>query len=307
MSKPNIKIGHLKITDHLVLGVSEALVKSGEQKLETCTTELMPMLSWDYIGNAFKDGDIDAAFILAPYAMELYHSEVPINLVLLGHKTGSVIIKNKKANINKLEDFKGKTILIPFHLSIHMMIMHKLLKQKGIEVGPGKDVQFEVMAPSQIPQALEWDDEGELGGFIVAEPWGAKAVKDGLGEVFALSKDVWPDHPCCVFVVKEDIIKNTPEIVQEMCNNFVSSGKLIKSDTERCSTIGAEFLDVDRDLIKTVLTDPTDRLKTSALMPEIKPFELIQQYMFKDTEALSGKVDLNKFIITDFAKNAGAV
>ena len=41
---------------------------------------------------------------------------------------------------------------------------------------------LETMAPAQIPLAIQYDDEGEVGGFIVAEPFGANVVKAGLQE-----------------------------------------------------------------------------------------------------------------------------
>jgi len=110
--KPLIKIGHLLITDHLVLGITKSKVLKGVETLEHCTVETVPLAGWDYIGDSLKSGEINAAFILAPYAMELFHSGEKIKLVLLGHKNGSVIIKNNRINISKVEDFKGKTVLI---------------------------------------------------------------------------------------------------------------------------------------------------------------------------------------------------
>ncbi|OHD26108.1 MAG: twin-arginine translocation pathway signal protein [Spirochaetes bacterium GWD1_27_9] len=306
MAKPVIKIGHLKITDHLVLGMTKYKLESGEENFQNCSLEAVPMMGWDYVGDALCNGDIDAAFILAPYAMELFHSGEKIQLVLLGHKTGSVFIKNKKLNIQKLEDFKGKTILIPFHLSVHMMLIHKLFSQKGMEVGPGKDVVLEVMAPSQIPQAMEWDENGELGGFIVAEPYGSQVVKSGLGEELALSKNLWPDHPCCVFIAKDEIVNRYPEAIQELCTSFVKSGLFIKENPQETSLRMVDFLEQDQEVIKRVLTEPVDRVKTTELMPQLRDLEIIQEYMTKKISALSGKIDLEKFVNLTFAKNAGA-
>ena len=37
--KPAIKIGYLKITDHLILGISDLSLKKGLEKFEHCTLE----------------------------------------------------------------------------------------------------------------------------------------------------------------------------------------------------------------------------------------------------------------------------
>jgi NitT/TauT family transport system substrate-binding protein len=304
--KPTIKIGHLNITDHLILGVTKYKLQKGNETFQHCNIETISMVGWDYIGDALTNNDIDGAFILAPYAMELFNSGEKIKMVLIGHKNGSVIITNKRLGIKKVEDFKGKTVLIPFHLSIHMMLFDKMLKSAGLEVGPDKDVVFEVAAPSQIPEYMAMDEDGTIGGFIVAEPFGSQVIKDGYGEEFRLSKDLWPNHPCCIFVLKESIIQKYPEAVQEITDSLVKSGLLIDQKPDVAAKIGALFLKQDEDVMNRVLTQPKDRVKTSELMPNLKDLDTIQEYMTKKDGAMTGKIDLEKFVILDFAKKAGA-
>ena len=45
--KPVIKIGHLKITDHLILGVSKYKIQKGAENLQHCTLETKAMVGWD--------------------------------------------------------------------------------------------------------------------------------------------------------------------------------------------------------------------------------------------------------------------
>jgi len=305
-NKPVIKIGHIAITDHLVLGITKHKIDYQVEKFDYCTLETEAMIGWDYVGDSLCKGEIDAAFILAPYAMELFHSGEDISLVLLGHTTESVMIKNSRLNIKTVEDFKGKTILLPFHLSIHMMLLDRLLKEHGLTVGPGKDVVFEVMAPAQIPQAMEWDENGELGGFIVAEPYGTEVIHKGFGEEFVLSKDLWPDHPCCVFVVRNEILNKHPDAIQELCNSFVKSGIFIEKKPQDAAKIGAKFLNQTVEIVEEVLTMPPDRVKYSLLKPQFEPFEIIQNYLTTEASAMSGKIDLEKFIKMEFANQSGA-
>jgi len=48
-----------------------------------------------------------------------------------------------------------------------MMLFHKMLKEKGLDVGPGKDVMFDVVAPAQIPEVMSWDENGDIGGLLL--------------------------------------------------------------------------------------------------------------------------------------------
>lgn len=304
--KPVLKVGYLPITDHLILGITKHKLDYEIEKINNFNIEPVRMNGWDYVGDALMRKELDAAFILAPYAMELFHSGESLKLLLLGHTNGSIIIRNSRATIEKVEDFKGKTILIPFHLSIHMMLMDKMLKEHGLEVGPGKDVVFEVLAPTEIPQAMEWDEEGELGGFIVAEPIGSQVVEKGFGEIFKLSKDLWDNHPCCVFVARDEIIAKYPDGIQELCNSFVKSGIFIEKKPDDAAKIGSRFLDYKTAILENVLKNPADRVKYSHLLPKYEPFEVIQEYMTKEAGAMSGKIDLEKFIKLDYGKIAGA-
>lgn len=306
-AKPVIKIGHLKITDHLILGVTLDKLESGQERLEHFALETHPYRGWNPLAEDLRGGALDAAFILAPLAMELYHAGVPIKLVLQGHKSGSTLIKSKHAKIQTLQDFRGKSLLIPHYLSAHHLLFDKLMRDNGLEVGAGKDIIFDVAAPSDIPEIIEWDEKGTVGGFIVAEPFGAQVVAAGLGEEFAMSKDIWPHHPCCVLVIKQNLIDEQPAAVQELITSLVKSGHFIEEHRhDGACGIGAKFLGQDEAVVRRVLTQPADRVTMHELFPVIEDLEYMQTYMTTKIEAMSARIDLHKFVDTRFAAAAGA-
>lgn len=305
--KPTLKVGHLKITDHLILGITKERDANKSAPFESFNLETVSYLGWNQVSAAMMAGEIDVSFVLAPTAMDLYKSGVDSKLILFAHKTGSILIKNKAANINSLEDLKGKLIAIPYQLSVHHMLLHQLLTEKGLEPGAGKDVGLEVMAPSQMPQAVQEDIEGEIGGFIVAEPFGAQAIIEGYGEQFYLSKDLWPKHPCCVVVAKNDVLEKYPDAVQELTNHLVKAGNFVQENIDEATRIGAGFLGQSEAVVKKVLTEPVDRVMTGELMPVVDDLAKIQDYMCDKMNVLKGKIDLDKFVDTRFAKEAGAL
>ncbi|SDU63310.1 ABC transporter substrate-binding protein [Desulfobacula phenolica] len=305
-NKPNIKIGYLNITDHLILGVTERKILKRDEIFKYSNIETRSFVDWGTLSIAFSRGDINAAFMLAPLAMDHFRKGEDIRLILLGHKNGSVLITNKSANINNINDFKGKDVLIPFHLSIHNMLLHKLLKDNNMGMGIGKDVEVQTVAPSKIPTYMEIDKQGKIGGFLVAEPFGSNVIKAGLGDEFELSKNIWPDHPCCVLVIKTDIIRYFPDAVQELTNSLVKSGKFIKNNIKEAARIGVFFLNQDIDVIERVLTSPADRITTDNLMPQLEDFEKIQDYITKEMGSIHEKINLEEFVYTKFAEEAGA-
>ena len=111
--KKLIRVGHLPITDHLVLGITKSKLEKGEETFQYGDLETVSMNSWQQVADSLKDGKIDAACVLAPTAMDLFKAGVNIKLILFTHKIGSTLITNKHANIKNLNDFAGKIVLIP--------------------------------------------------------------------------------------------------------------------------------------------------------------------------------------------------
>jgi len=310
MSKKEFRIGHLRITDHLILGVAKELEAAGRESFSQCDPRPVAKTGWNEIADALAGSELDAAFVLAPTAMDLYKSGVDLRLVLFTHKTGSVLVKNKRAGIDKIEDFKGKVVLIPYQLSVHNMLFHKMLASVGLKPGTGRDpdadVLLEVMAPVMMPQSIEFDEDGEIGGFIVAEPFGSQAVKGGYCEEFALSKDLWPKHPCCVFVVRADVAKDHPGAVQEVVDALVRAGAYVGENPAEAARIGAGFLNQEEDVIHKVLTEPRDRILTDELRPVVEDLRTIQDYMCDVMGVMKSKIDLDAFVDDSFAVKAGA-
>ncbi|HKK99111.1 MAG TPA: ABC transporter substrate-binding protein [Desulfotignum sp.] len=308
--KPAIKIGYLKITDHLILGVTKRKLEKGMENFDHCSLETVVKNGWNEVADAIATKSLDGALVLAPTAMDLFKSGVDLKLLLLTHKSGSVLVKSKNAHIEKIEDFAGKTVLIPYQLSIHNMLFHKLLSEKGLTPGranePNVDVILEVVAPFQMPEAIQLDEEGEIGGFIVAEPFGSQVISQGHGEEFYLSKDLWSKHPCCVFVMRTEIMEKHPEAIQEICTSFVRSGLAIDAQPEPASVIGGDFLSQEKEVIQRVLTLPPDRILTGELFPVIEDLETIQKYMMDKMKIMTSLIDLETFVDTRFAKEAGA-
>ncbi len=304
--KPVLRIGHLPITDHLILGVTVDKLSRGAETFTSGQLEAKPYRGWNPLADDLKQGNLDGACILAPLAMEAFNAGQPLRLLLQTHKSGSTLIKNKRANIKDFGDFKGRSILIPHYLSVHHLLFDRLMREQGLEVGAGKDIIFDVVAPSDIPEILEWDEKGSVGGFIVAEPFGTQVVKAGWGEELAMSRDIWPDHPCCVLVMREETVQRHPEAVQELVNSLVVSGRFITQNPADAARIGAGFLKQDEDVVYTVLSDPKQRVRMDQLYPVIDDFEYIQKYMTSTIEAMSARIDLEKFIDPSFARTAGA-
>ena len=310
--KTRLRVAHLQITDHLLLGLVKEKIESGLVKPKNFELETQLMGSWNPVAEAIENNEVDAAFILAPIAMDLFAHGVPINTVLLAHRGGSIMVRNTKGDlIPPGEDFfRQKSFLIPHKLSIHHMLSHMFFKGLGLkaslEKGADVDVNFEVAAPVTMPQFLAKSEQ--MAGFMVAEPIGSKAVNTKVAKRQFMSSELWPDHPCCLVVMRQEFINNCPDSTREFVKLLVDSGSKVSRDIKAAARTGVKFLDpvgklgLKEAILEKVITDPHG-IQWDNLYPDIKEFEMIRNYMQKELGVLK-KIDQKKFVNYRFADAA---
>ena len=109
-----------------------------------------------------------------------------------------------------------------------------------------------------------------------------------------------------MLVVRDSIVEKNPDAVLELTQSLVKSGQFIHDDPAGASEIGAKFLNQKVEVVNTVLTDPRGKVSFIEMFPVISDYDFMQKYMTDTIQAMSGKIDLNKFVDPQFAREAGA-
>ena len=307
-----LKAAHIQITDHLALGVLKHQINHGLVAPHTFGLETRCMPNWNMVQASLEKGEVDAAFILAPAAMDLYNYKVPIRLVLFAHRDGSIMVRNKVGDYRKpyQQFFKHKTFFVPYKMSIHNMLAHKYFSDMGLRPGvagnEAVNVLFDVVAPVNMPEFLA--ENPNACGFMVAEPIGSRAISAGIAEKQVLSSEIWGNHPCCVVVFRDEFIQRYTDTVHEFTQMLVQAGQFIKNDPAASAGIAVDFLDPQKkiglsaDLLKNVLTDPQG-IHTDELYPSLEDLDVIQRYM-KEKMGIGAIIELEKFADLRFADEA---
>ncbi len=308
--KVSLRVAHIQITDHLILGVLRHLLETGKLSSHQFELEPVRMSGWNPVETGLEQGTVDAACVLAPIAMDLFSAGIPIRVVLLAHRNGSIFVRNKTGNSTRSRQdfFEGKSILIPHKMSVHHMLAHRFFSGMGLKLGAagqtGIDVQYEVVPPVIMPEFLR--DSPDVAGFIVAEPIGSLAVASGIGETEFLSGSMWENHPCCVVAVRNDFIQAHEAALHEFTDMLVCAGQFMEKYPEKAAEIGVDFLDPDRklgltvSLLRNVLAEG---LRTGDLFPVAEDFRKIADYMVSEMK-IGKMIDPDLFLDTRFAKAA---
>ncbi|ADH85363.1 chemotaxis protein CheW [Desulfurivibrio alkaliphilus] len=311
-----LRLAHIQITDHLALGVLKERIAKGEETpihfaLETCCQG-----GWNPLQAELEKGRVDGALILAPAAMDMFNHRVPIKLVLLAHRNGSICVRKRRAEgsesgeIAEADFFRRKSFYLPHKMSIHNLLAHHYFKQLGLKAGvanePGIDVLLEVVPPVTMPEVLR--DNDEAAGFLVAEPIGSRAIAAGIAEKQFLSSELWDHHPCCVVVFRDEIIEQHPEAVREFTQMMVRAGRAIPADLDQAAQVAVRFLDplgtlgLKPELLAKVLADPGG-IVYDDLYPRPEELAIIQDYMRREM-GIGRPVDLENFVDHRFADEA---
>ncbi|MGK5090795.1 ABC transporter substrate-binding protein [Deltaproteobacteria bacterium TL4] len=313
--KIQMKMAHIQITDHLILGVLKHWLDSGEVTTKYFDLETVCLPGWNPVVKALEDGEVDGALMLAPIAMDMFGFNVPIKLVLLAHKNGSIFIRSNKYSLDvfggSLHDFyKYKVVNIPHKMSIHNMLAHRFLKELGLLPGvPGKksiNVRFEVVPPIQMPGIMKRDDK--VAGFIVAEPIGSNAVAQGIGDIEFLSSTAWDNHPCCVCTMRDEFIAKNTEALYEFTSLLVKAGKFIEENKEKAAEIAVNFLDPQKKLGLTTevlsrVLKMVNGITMKDLYPKLEDLDTIQRYMHDEMD-IGVIIDVEEFADLRFADEA---
>lgn len=290
-SKKTVKIAYLPITHAVPLYVESEDAIINSETLKNVNVELVKFGSWPELMDALNTGKVDGASVLIQLAMKSKEQGIDLKTVALGHRDGNnVTVAN---DINTAADLKGKTVAIPQRFSTQNILLYEALKNAGLKY---EDVNVIEMPPAEMPAALS---EGRISGYVVAEPFGAKAVASGKAKTLFTSQDLWKDSICCGLVLRGDFIKNNPEAVQELVNGYVKAGNASEAKDENIKNITSKFMAVDKNILDISLNATT----YTDLKINEKDYDQLTAYL-KTMGLLNNSPAFNDFVDNSFIDKA---
>src|SRR3989344_4301215 len=260
--RPVLKIGYLQITDHLILGISQA---RDAQRFSFFHLKTVRFDSWPELIVSLQNGAIDGAFIINTLAMELYAKGTQLQCILLSHREGLGLITQK--NIKKARDLNGKTIGVPHIDSVHNILLKQFIVDSGLKPD---DVNVKQVDPPNFVSQLS---RGEIDGYFGSEPFGAQAEDQYIGNVLTLSGMIKKNHIDCVLVLQQAWVESSQDAVNEFTESLINSGRFIHEKTQKASEIGAAFLNQSQKVIHNVIEPKKGRVSSWDLVPITDEFK----------------------------------
>jgi NitT/TauT family transport system substrate-binding protein len=260
----SLSIGYLPITDASPLLIAHAL---GYFLQEGLVIERPVMVrSWKVLTESFLTGKFDLTHMLFPIPIWMrFKHKIPVKVLAWNHTNGSAITVRGDSNITSFNDLKGKQMAVPSWYSMHNLILQLGIKTMGLKPVirsqssdlDENEVNLFILSPPEMPTALLG---GKIDGFIVAEPFNALAQLKLKARIIRFSGDIWKDHPCCVVVCKEDLIKSNSPSVQKAVNAIVRAQLWLTLNPKEAAYLlsrdGEGYLPVSKKVLERVFNDP---------------------------------------------------
>jgi nitrate/nitrite transport system substrate-binding protein len=232
--KEEVKIGFIPLTDCASVVMASVLGIDKKYGVKIVPTKES---SWAGVRDKLVNGELDFAHALYGliYGVHLGTAGPKKDMAVLMNlnQNGQAITLSKKlsdkgavdaASLAKLmaTDKREYTFAQTFPTGTHAMWLYYWLA--SVDVNPLKDVKVITVPPPQMVANMR---VGNMDGYCVGEPWGHRAIADGIGITATTTQDIWRDHPEKVLGTTADFVKKYPNTARAVTAAILEAGKWI--------------------------------------------------------------------------------
>ena len=232
--KTEVKIGFIPLTDCASVVMASVLGFDKKYGIKIIPTK---EASWASVRDKLTNGDIDAAHVL--YGL-IYGVHMGIGgpkkemaqLMTLNHNGQAITLSKKLADAGATDgpslaalmkkEKRDLTFAHTFPTGTHAMWLYYWLAANGIN--PFKDVKTITVPPPQMVANMR---VGNMDGYCVGEPWGHRAIADGIGINGITTQDIWKDHPEKILGTTNDFVTKNPNTARAMIMAILEASRWI--------------------------------------------------------------------------------
>lgn len=248
--KEEVKIGFIPLTDCASVVMASVL---GIDKKYGVKIVPSKEASWAGVRDKLVNGDLDMAHALygLVYGVHLGIAGPKKDMAVLMtlNNNGQAITLSKKladkgavdaASLARLiKSEKGEyTFAQTFPTGTHAMWLYYWLASAGID--PFKDVKNIVVPPPQMVANMRI---GNMDGYCVGEPWGQRAIMDGIGITAVTTQDIWKDHPEKVLGTTSDFVRKYPNTARAVTSAILEAGRWIDTGLQNKNKMAETIAD----------------------------------------------------------------
>ena len=232
--KEEVRIGFIPLTDCASVVMASVLGFDKKYGVKIIPTKES---SWAGVRDKLVNGELDMAHVL--YGL-IYGVNMGISgpkkdmavLMTLNNNGQAITLSKALADKGAVDgpslaklmkaDKRDYTFAQTFPTGTHAMWLYYWMASVGIN--PIKDAKVITVPPPQMVANMR---VGNMDGFCVGEPWGHRAIIDGIGVTAITTQDIWKDHPEKVLGTTAEFVKKNPNTARAVTAAILEAGKWI--------------------------------------------------------------------------------
>ncbi len=248
--KEEVKIGFIPLTDCASVVMASVL---GIDKKYGVKIVPSKEASWAGVRDKLVNGELDFAHVLYGLVYGVHVGaggpKKDMAVLMTLNNNGQAITLSKKladkgavdaASLAKLiaSEKREYTFAQTFPTGTHAMWLYYWLASAGID--PFKDVKNITVPPPQMVANMRI---GNMDGYCVGEPWGQRAIMDGIGITAITTQDIWKDHPEKVLGTTGDFVKKYPNTARAVTAAILEASKWIDAGLQNKNKMAETIAD----------------------------------------------------------------
>jgi len=287
--RKTITMGYMPVITNL----AAPLLEEASKNTSGIRFKAKKFASFAEMGQALRQSEIDAAFIIAPLSIVLRQQGEKVNVVYIGNRHESTLVARADLNAHKLEDLVGLTVAVPMRFSGHYLSIMELIRDKGLE---GK-INVVEMNPPDMASALA---SGALDAYYVGEPFAAKTLQTGKASLIDYVENVWDGFICNLVVVRQDMINSQRDVIQQLVSGAARSGRWAAKHPDQTVQLASKYWGQPEDLVRYAFNTPENRIVYDRFTPKESEIQEIADKM--RTNGLIESNDISGLVDDSFAK-----
>ena len=220
--------------------------------------EVIKTAGWAVSRDKSLSGEYDAAHMLTPMPLAITVGAgsvaKPWTMPAVENINGQAItLHNKHKDKQDPKLWKGFKFAVPFEYSMHNFLLRYYVAEAGID--PDRDIQIRVLPPPEMVANLRADN---VDGYLSPDPFNQRAVYDGVGFIYKLTKEIWPGHPCCAFAASKGFIDENPNTFLALFKSILDATAYSSNKANRVEIAAAispkNYLNQPTTVVEQVLT-----------------------------------------------------
>jgi len=197
---------------------------------------------------AMLAGDLDVAYVGAAPVLSAVSTGLDAKIIAGVNTQGSDLVLRTGLDYTGPDSLKGLKIATFQAGTIQDTVLRNWLQANNID--PEKDVQIIGMGPGDAVTAIT---AGKVDAVFLPHPSPAIIEASGSGKTVVKSGEMYPGHTCCVLVASGQLIREHPELVEQIIRTHIRATEFAIQNPDEAATIYSAKTGLDVTIVRESL------------------------------------------------------